>query len=200
MASLPVKNFSFFILFLFVLTGLFAQEKSTSPAGNDVVEPVAKKNPAVTAKDSKTAPKPVSEKVPAAAKKKPVEKAAKKKPPAARRAEKKDEAKPMAPAGSSADGTLLPIKEGNFKYSRIPEIVLKEKDAEKPDDFVTISAEKFEETGKPVEKAEKGFLGLDKKTADWVARIGLALLIVIIFLLYRFRSRGSRSVHRSYLK
>lgn len=99
------------------------------------------------------------------------------------------------------DGALLQIKEGNFKYSRIPGIVLKESEKSQENDFVHISAENLDDPEKQSTNIEeKGFLGLEKKTADWVAKIGLALLLLIIFLLYRVRSRSSRSVHRSFPK
>lgn len=141
--------------------------------------------------------------VPAVAEKPAVKKAAvKPKPPQKKTAviKKEVEAKPAEKDGSSV-GRLLSIKEGSFKYKRIPEIVIEEAEKGEEEDFVHIPDENLEESGKnTVDTGEKGFLGLKRETSDWVAKVGLALLLIIIFLLYRVRSRGSRSVHRSFSK
>jgi len=137
-----------------------------------------------------------------AVKEKPAEKKAvvKVKPPQkkAKIVKKEVEAKPV---DNASDGRLLPIKEGSFKYKRIPEIVIEEAEKGEEEDFVHIPDENLEESGKnTVDTGEKGFLGLKRETSDWVAKVGLALLLIIVFLLYRVRSRGSRSVHRSFPK
>jgi len=181
------------ILILVIFCGtMLAAQVTTPEKPADAVNTVIPDKPVVPEKPA----------VPAVAEKPAVKKAAvKPKPPQKKTAviKKEVEAKPAEDDGTSG-GRLLSIKEGSFKYKRIPEIVIEE--AEKgEEDFVHIPDENLEESGKnTVDTGEKGFLGLKRETSDWVAKVGLALLLVIVFLLYRVRSRGSRSVHRSFPK
>lgn len=100
------------------------------------------------------------------------------------------------------DSALLRVDEGAFKYSRIPEIVINEP---KPSD--TAAETRNEEVVPDDEKAaEGGFLGMRKETADVVAKGGILLLILVIFILYKSRMKGTgkrgpgRNVLNSYRK
>ncbi len=180
------------ILILVIFCGTVLAAQVTTPENPaDAVNTVTPVKPVVPEKSA----------VPVLKEKPAVKKAAVKVKPPQKKAKivkKEVEAKP---ADDTSDGRLLPIKEGSFKYKRIPEIVIEEAEKGEEDDFVHIPDENLEESGKnTVDAGEKGFLGLKRETSDWVAKIGLALLLIIIFLLYRVRSRGSRSVHRSFPK
>lgn len=135
--------------------------------------------------------------------------------------EKKESAKPRtlkkSPVESEKniqkkmDGepVLLRIDEGNFKYSRIPELALTEvkapvianSDIEDPD---TSGGKTLPGNGSD----ESGFLGMKKGTADVVAKGGILLLILVVFILYKSRMKGAgkskrgpgRNVLNSYRK
>ncbi len=86
------------------------------------------------------------------------------------------------------DSTLLRVDEGSFKYVRIPDIVI---DEIKP---VYAASEVSKEEVLPVNENpdERGFLGMKKQTADVVAKGGILLLILVIFILYKSRMKGTR--------
>jgi outer membrane biosynthesis protein TonB len=108
-----------------------------------------------------------------------------------------------APAG---EPQLLGIDEGNFKYSRIPETGINEVKA--PVAARISNMEDTESEGPAGEQGteEGGFLGMGKGTADVVAKGGIVLLILVIFVLYKSRMKGTgkrgpgRNVLNSYRK
>ncbi len=108
---------------------------------------------------------------------------------------------------SVGEPLLLGIDEGNFKYSRIPEIGLDEVKAPIAA-RVSNSEETESEEGAGSEQGadEGGFLGMEKGTADVVAKGGILLLILVIFVLYKSKMKGTgkrgpgRNVLNSYRK
>lgn len=92
---------------------------------------------------------------------------------------------------------FLRIDEGNFKYSRIPELAVVEVKAqvvtnseiENPDDSgaAGLSDDDSEEVG---------ILGMKKETADIVAKVGILLLIFVVFILYKYRMKGTSKSKR----
>ncbi len=102
----------------------------------------------------------------------------------------------------------IELNEGNFKYRRIPGIILTENRASS----LELSQEKV--LDKDVNLDEENILGNSKKDGKkdfWflgktVAKVGVLLLILLIFFLYRSRSRGAsgkrskRNVLNSYRK
>lgn len=91
-------------------------------------------------------------------------------------------------SSSSGDDYLLSINEGNFKYKRIPDIKLAEKSPTMADQNIQ---DKSADEGNTDNSAGNGFFGLSKSTADIVAKGGILLLVLGIFILYRVRSRSS---------
>lgn len=106
---------------------------------------------------------------------------------------------------SESGDYLLSINEGNFKYKRIPDIKLVEKSPSMAEQN-TLMTNASGDAGTPDNSAETGFFGLSKNAADVVAKGGILLLVLGIFILYKFRSRGtgrrssSSSVMNSYRK
>ncbi|MCU0847878.1 MAG: hypothetical protein MUD12_08320 [Spirochaetes bacterium] len=98
-------------------------------------------------------------------------------------------------------GGLLLIEDEDFKYLSVPGISRYRKDAKKSD----ISGSPDEEAkGRPEKEKKKddgGLFGLSKDTTSSMAKIFILFLILIAFLLYKARSRGSsRRVVRTYPK
>ena len=112
-----------------------------------------------------------------------------------------DAVKPVESNGSGNE-LLLFINDGNYKYKRIPDIKLAEKEP--------AMAEQNQQAGSGApadnfESGEKGFFGLSRNTSDIVAKGGILLLILVVFTIYKVRSRGhgrrtSSSVMNSYRK
>lgn len=106
---------------------------------------------------------------------------------------------------NSGDDFLLSINEGNFKYKRIPDIKLADKSPSMADNNPQENNESVD-AGNSDNSADSGFFGLSKNTADIVAKGGILLLILVIFILYKKRSRSSvrrssgRNVMNSYRK
>ncbi len=106
---------------------------------------------------------------------------------------------------------FLELQDGNFKYRRIPGIILTENRASSMDDgdhersiADDIDAESlFNDSRK---KDKKGFWFFGRSLSDLVAKGMILLLILLIFFLYRSRNRGSsgkrskRKVLNSYRK
>ena len=91
--------------------------------------------------------------------------------PAVKKADKKKEDKAKAPAEADdgAEGTLLRINEGNFKYKRIPEIVLEEPQKGEKEDFVHIPDENLEANGKnKADSGKGGIFNLNRRKSDLV--------------------------------
>jgi hypothetical protein len=91
------------------------------------------------------------------------------------------------------DSGLLEIVEGDFKYSRIPEIKIPERILVNEERTETKRVEGKESKDTLDEKGKKGLFGLSRKTTDLVAKGILILIIVVIFILYRARSKDKRS-------
>jgi hypothetical protein len=98
----------------------------------------------------------------------------------------------QAPAEIQApvDG-LLDITEGSFKYKRIPGIRISEV---AQDSNVEISKTGEQEKDKEQAKdGSAGLFGLSQKATDRLAKLVLFGVIILVFVLYRFRTRGRRS-------
>lgn len=95
---------------------------------------------------------------------------------------------------NSGDDYLLSINEGNFKYKRIPDIKLADKSPSMAEQSAQDMNNASSDDGSD-NSAGTGFFGLSKNTADIVAKGGILLLVLGIFILYKFRSRkpGRRS-------
>ncbi|MCP4136170.1 MAG: hypothetical protein GY754_34685 [bacterium] len=175
-------NIRFCMILMLVLTfgqGLYAQtggsaEKDTAPA---VVE-----------KKAETADKPAAEAKKAEA---VVEKAAK----TAVNPENKD-AEVKTQVGSRAGANdLLYIKDSAYKYQRIPGIELDEKQSTSEEEDVVAVAATVEKTSETVKKdgtVEKGLFGLGKKATDYFVWGSLIVLILLLVIIYKVRSGGSR--------
>lgn len=108
----------------------------------------------------------------------------------------------------AGDPVFLRIDEGNFKYSRIPELAVSEVKA--PVKTVDADIDNLDNSGSEALSSdasdEAGFLGMKKGTADIVTKIGILLLILIVFILYKSRMKGTskkapgRNVLNSYRK
>ncbi len=102
------------------------------------------------------------------------------------------------PSGSY-DGELLQINEGDFKYRRIPDIKLPEKNIE-------MASNQSADSGSENANGDSGFLGMSKTAADIIVKGGIILFILVVFVVYksRMRSPGGRksgsSVLNSYRK
>ena len=97
---------------------------------------------------------------------------------------------------------LLELNDDELKFMRIPGLV-SVKNVEPPAVIETAEGDavKTAEADDEADENNDGILGMSKETSDVVTRIALVMLVVIIFVLYRLRSRGgSRKVLRSYPK
>ncbi|HOP63953.1 MAG TPA: hypothetical protein PK906_11310 [Spirochaetota bacterium] len=106
---------------------------------------------------------------------------------------------------NEGDDYLLLINEGNFKYKRIPDIKIADSEPVMVEQINQETADAAD-TGNQDDSAGKGFFGLSKSTADVVAKGGILLMVLVIFILYKTRSRSSvrrssaRNVMNSYRK
>lgn len=99
------------------------------------------------------------------------------------------------------DGDFLLIDDGNFKYKRIPDIKLPEIKSEE-----SLAVSQTNNTAK-TEQTQKTGSGFGKGAIDVIIKIGILLLILLIFILYRSRMSGpgrkstkKRNVLNSYRK
>ncbi len=99
------------------------------------------------------------------------------------------------------DGDLLLIEEGNFKYKRIPDIKLPEIKSEE-----SLAVVQNNNTVKTEQKQNTGSR-FSKGAVDVIIKIGVLLLVLVIFILYRSRMSGpgrksskKRNVLNSYRK
>jgi hypothetical protein len=106
-----------------------------------------------------------------------------------------------------AEGDLLLINEGNFKYKRIPDIKLVEKKSETIDSAVPGAVASGNTQNATDSSKAKGFFGLGKTASDIIVKGGILLLILLIFILYKSRmsapsgkSSKRRNVLNSYRK
>jgi len=119
--------------------------------------------------------------------------------------EVQEEQAPVIDENTRGEDFLLPINEGNFKYKRIPDIKLPDRTPSMAEQNAqNINNASDGENSMDVSSGD-GFFGLSKNTADIVAKGGILLLVLGIFILYRLRSRGGRrgsstSVLKSYRK
>jgi hypothetical protein len=112
--------------------------------------------------------------------------------------EKESGDKDSEKASDSADskvkgpGDMLDIKDGDFRYKRIPGIKLPERKYIQ-DESIKKDGGAQEKTpavkGEDTDSGKKGFLGLGKKAADVIAKIILLVIIIVIIVLYKTRSR-----------
>jgi hypothetical protein len=103
-------------------------------------------------------------------------------------------------AAPSASMGLLELKDDSLKFSRIPGIQPAPKIAA-PQALETAAAESVAENSEVADEDGEGLLGMSRERGDTVTRIALVLLIVVIVVLYRIRSKGGgRRVVRSYPK
>jgi hypothetical protein len=91
------------------------------------------------------------------------------------------------------DDDLLDITEGAFKYKRIPGIKIADvaRNSSKP-----LTGDKIEKPANDVSKntgEKKGLFGLTIKNTDFLAKLILFGIIIVVFILYRYRTRGRRS-------
>ncbi len=100
--------------------------------------------------------------------------------------------------GLNSKYRLLNITEGNFKYKRIPEIELPEKEIEELDeeeiitsDEVIINSDLDTTINTSLNGQEdEGFLGLSKKTIDTIVILIILFAIVGIIIILRIKSKG----------
>ncbi len=100
--------------------------------------------------------------------------------------------------GLNSNYRLLNITEGNFKYKRIPEIELPEKEIEELDeeeiitsDEVIINSDLDTTINTSLNGQEdEGFLGLSKKTIDTIVILIILFAIVGIIIILRIKSKG----------
>ncbi len=102
--------------------------------------------------------------------------------------EKKKEEKAAPQAEETASG-LLEITEGEFKYARIPE----RKSVPMISESISIGQESSEAAAPAAGENRQGLFGLSPGASNRLAVGVLVSLIVIIFLLYRIRSRSRSS-------
>ncbi len=102
--------------------------------------------------------------------------------------EKKKEEK-AAPQPEETAGGLLEITEGEFKYARIPE----RKSVPMISESISIGQEGAETAAPAAGENRQGLFGLSPGASNRLAVGVLVSLIVVIFLLYRIRSRSRNS-------
>jgi hypothetical protein len=98
-------------------------------------------------------------------------------------------------AGETAPlDALLHVNEGNYKYRRIPGIKLSEPKEEKSVVKAPVSDDRKDAgVADAPSKNEKGLFGMSRKATDIFARSVLIGVILLIIVLYRFRTRSHRS-------
>ncbi len=105
-------------------------------------------------------------------------------------------------AAPQAGSGLLDVNDEEYRYARIPGMP----PVRKTDSSQAVSSDEMTAENPSVAQSDAGkdtggLFGLSKETGDTLTRVALVLLIAVIFILYRFRSRGGgRRVARSYPK
>ncbi|MBN1532193.1 MAG: hypothetical protein JXA20_05985 [Spirochaetes bacterium] len=84
---------------------------------------------------------------------------------------------------------LLMVDEGDEPLRRIPDIVLPKRRGAAEDSIVHIPGDEQQKNG---EQEHRGFMGMSDDTAKTAAKVSIVILIFVIYLLYRMRSKGSR--------
>jgi len=163
----------FFSLFIF-LVNIYGQDNKVPEKKTDTASSIVKTD--IKVKDDNKVVFKVHEK--------------KEKAPVLKKEDGKAELKyePIKPG----DGLLM-IKDGDYKYKRIPEIKLDKKEVEEEEIVKISDSEKAVIKTEEKEPEGTGLFGLSKNTTDIIAKGSIVLLILLIFILYRFRSRKSDS-------
>jgi hypothetical protein len=134
--------------------------------------------------------------VPAAEKVRPAD-TAKQEKKETRQARKKEEKRPTdktaakeetAAAPFNSKGLLL-VDEGDESLRRIPDIVIQKRRVAAEDSIVRIPGDAQQKSSEP---EHRGFMGMSDDTAKTAAKVSIVVLIFVIYLLYRMRSKGSR--------
>lgn len=96
--------------------------------------------------------------------------------------------------------SLLLIDGGNYKYKRIPNIKIETKKSNQIEEIDIVKIPDMIDEQVP-ETEKKGLFGFSKEVTDTIAKGALVLLILLIFILYKARSKSSnRKVLKSYPK
>ena len=94
---------------------------------------------------------------------------------------------------------MLDIADGDFLYRRIPDKKFPETAQTGLDGFDSGASIQPAGAETPDLAQRKGLFGMSAESTNYVAKGMLLLIIVIIFVLYRLRSRTRRStVHKSF--
>ena len=105
---------------------------------------------------------------------------------------------------SSIKNGLLTMTDEQYKFSRIPGLVREKRPGTDSDDTVVeLKDQEVSEKGLSKEDAgtSGGLWGMSRETTDFLIKGSLVLLIVVLFILYRMRSRGqNRTVLGSFPK
>lgn len=88
---------------------------------------------------------------------------------------------------------LLDITEGAFKYKRIPGIKIIDPARESSKLLAVDKIEKPSDDSSRNAGEKKGLFGLTIKNTDFLAKFILFGIIIVVFILYRYRTRGQRS-------
>jgi|GEM_PF-2364303 len=93
---------------------------------------------------------------------------------------------------------IIELNDGNYKYSRIPGIILTENRISSEVESSKIISDVNEvvpdkETFSKDDKGNNGFFNFGKNLSDIIAKGGILLLIIVIFFLYRIRNKGASS-------
>ena len=190
-----IKILTIVLIVLFAFSSVFTQEKAEND-GNPVIKNeqnnAGAENAASDGKEKTVSPESTDKSI-----KKATEETAKS--GSSVKPEKKKTANPViqeeqAPAiedNTSGENHLLSISEGNFKYKRIPDIKLPEKTPSMTEQNTQNIDNASAAENNTDASSDGGFFGFSKDTADIVAKGGILLLLLGIFILYRFRSKGS---------
>ena len=89
------------------------------------------------------------------------------------------------------DDGLLEITDGYFKYIRIPGIKISDTGAETQEDEEK-QVTNFES---PSSEEEGGLFGIPKGTTDFAAKVVLVLIIALMFIIFKIRSRGKQGTN-----
>ncbi len=93
--------------------------------------------------------------------------------------------------GYKGDG-LLYIVDGEFRYNRIPGNEKPKIVEDKVNNLVETNVESFSEVNDDKDKNTKGLFGLSKSLSDKLAYGFLFFLVLMIFFMYRVRSKSNR--------
>jgi len=102
--------------------------------------------------------------------------------------------KPGDTAGNDPGSGLLFFRDGDYKYTRIPGYKPDSGEKGNGNEIVRIPGPvgtvKEEST---IDTEGKGLFGFSRQSTNYIAKGSILLLIIVIFVLYRFRSKKSNS-------